>query len=93
LAAGARSVCDLGRQLHARLGTLVDHVDRLGRQLDGAVSAYNAAVGTLESRVLVSARRFADLEVTDAELPEPRRIERAARAVTPVEPLPKAAGG
>jgi DNA recombination protein RmuC len=93
LAAGARSVCDLGRQLHARLGTLVDHVDRLGRQLDGAVSAYNSAVGTLESRVLVTARRFADLEVTDAELPEPRRIERAARAVTPVEPLPKAAGG
>ena len=91
MAAGAQAVCDLGRTLHGRLATLVDHVDRLGRQLDGAVSAYNAAVGALESRVLVSARRFADLSVVDDELPEPRRIDRAARVVQPVEPAPRAA--
>jgi DNA recombination protein RmuC len=93
LAENAQAVCDLGRALHGRLGTLVEHVDRLGRQLDGAVAAYNATVGTLESRVLVSARRFTELSVTTDELPEPRRIDRAARAVLPVDPLPRAADG
>jgi DNA recombination protein RmuC len=85
MAANARAVCDLGRQLHGRLGTLVDHVSRLGRQLDGAVSAYNEAVGSLESRVLVAARRFTDLSVTETELAEPGRIDRSVRAVAPAE--------
>ena len=44
-------------------------------------SHYNAAVGTLESRVLVSARRFDDLAVTDEELPTPRQVDKAARQI------------
>lgn len=81
VAAGAQAVCELGRQLHTRLGTMVDHVDRLGRSLESAVGAYNSTVGALESRVLVSARRFTELRISDEELPTPRHVDRAPRAV------------
>ena len=81
LAANAQQVLTLGRELHGRLATLGGHVGRLGRQLDGAVRAYNETVSSLESRVLVSARRLADLKVTDAELEAPVQVDRAARHV------------
>ena len=82
LADGARQVCDLGRELHARLATLTGHVDQVGRSLDKAVDHYNAAVGTLESRVLVSARRFQELSVTDVVLDAPRQVDKAARHIS-----------
>lgn len=81
LAANAQQVLTLGRELHGRLATLGGHVGRLGRQLDGAVRAYNETVSSLESRVLVSARRLAELRVTDADLETPAQIDRAARQV------------
>ena len=81
LAANAQQVLTLGRELHARLATLGGHVGRLGRQLDGAVRAYNETVSSLESRVLVSARRLAELKVTDADLEVPAQVDRAARQV------------
>jgi DNA recombination protein RmuC len=81
LAANAQQVLTLGRQLPARLSTRGGHVGRLGRQLDGAVRAYNETVSSLESRVLVSARRLAELKVTDDELETPAQVDRAARQV------------
>lgn len=81
LAANAQQVLTLGRELHGRLATLGGHVGRLGRQLDGAVRAYNETVSSLESRVLVSARRLAELKVTDDDLETPTQIDRAARQV------------
>jgi DNA recombination protein RmuC len=60
VAENAREISDLGRELHTRIGTVAEHVQRLGKRLGGAVDAYNQAVGSLETRVLVSARRFAD---------------------------------
>lgn len=81
LAANAQQVLTLGRELHGRLSTLGGHVGRLGRQLDGAVRAYNETVSSLESRVLVSARRLAELKVTDDELETPAQVDRAARQV------------
>ena len=71
LAANAQQVLTLGKELHGRLATMGSHLARLGRSIDAAAGAYNQAVGSLESRVLVSARRFADLHVVDGDLPAP----------------------
>jgi DNA recombination protein RmuC len=67
LAENAREISALGRELYERLGTLGEHFVRLGDQLGRTVRSYNQAVGSLETRVLVSARRFRDL---GAALPE-----------------------
>ena len=67
------------------LVTLATHVDNVGRSLNAAVGHYNAAVGSLESRVLVSARRFTDLAVTEADLPRPRPVVALARRAAPEE--------
>ena len=72
LSENARAVFDLGRELYDRLAGLGRHVDQLGRALSKAVSAYNQAVGSLESRVLVSARKLNQLGVVDADLDPPR---------------------
>ena len=61
LSASAEQILALGRELHERLATVGTHLARLGGSLDRAVEAYNVAIGSLESRVLVSARRFTDL--------------------------------
>jgi len=87
VAESARAVSDLGRELHGRLGTLVGHFMKLGRQLESSVKAYNETVGSLEGRVLVTARRFSEhgAAAGDKELPEPPQIETAPRALQPVE--------
>ena len=85
LADQAREIHQLGRELHERLATLTAHLDKVGRSLNAAVGHYNAAVGSLESRVLVSARRFADLA-------RHRRRARSARPVTVSRPLGAARG-
>ena len=81
VAESAREVARLGRDLHARLGTLADRFGVLGRRLDSAVGAYNEAVGTFEGRVLVSARRLEEhgAAAGGAALEAPRPVERAAR--------------
>ncbi len=61
VAENAQRVSDLGKELYERLAILADHFGKVGGSLDNAVEAYNRAVGTLESRVLVSARRFGEL--------------------------------
>jgi DNA recombination protein RmuC len=66
LAENARHIGALGSEMTKRLGDLVAHLSRLGDRLGGAVDAYNGAVGSLEARVLVTARRLADLHGGDA---------------------------
>lgn len=75
LAESAAEVFSLGRELYERLGTMGGHFDRLGNELDSAVQQYNKTVRSLESRVFVTARKFRDLQVTEAALAElsPRR--------------------
>jgi DNA recombination protein RmuC len=81
LARNAAAVHGLARELYGRLSTLGDHVGKLGGALGTAVTAYNKAVGSLESRVLVSARKLAEMGVSDDELPVPAQVE-----VTPRQP-------
>ncbi|GAA2723523.1 DNA recombination protein RmuC [Actinocorallia aurantiaca] len=87
LSRNARQVFDTGRELYERLGVLGGHLDDLGRALSGAVRGYNRTVGSLESRVLVSARRLVELGVTDAVLEAPKPVEEAPRALSAAELL------
>jgi DNA recombination protein RmuC len=82
VAANATRVADLGRELHKRVSDLAGHVARVGRSLSASVEAYNAFVGSLESRVLPSARRFRELEASGAE---------TIADVAPVETVPRVA--
>ena len=82
LSQNARAVFDVGRELHARIAGLGRTMDTLGRTLTKAVTAYNQTVGSLESRVLVSARRLSQLGVVDGELPSPALVEETARALS-----------
>jgi DNA recombination protein RmuC len=86
IADNAREIHALGRELHERLGIALDHVRRMGSSLDNAVSHYNRLVGSLEGRVLVSARRLAEHGISDADLPEVPPITQRTRE-------PAAAGG
>ncbi|MEO3922873.1 DNA recombination protein RmuC [Micromonosporaceae bacterium B7E4] len=79
LARNAVAVHALARELYGRLGTLGEHVSKLGGALGGAVTAYNRAVGSLEARVLVSARKLAELGVAGDDLPAPPQVETAPR--------------
>jgi len=81
----ARTVFELGRELYRRLGTVGGHVDKLGRTLGRAVADYNAAVGSLERNVLVTARRMAELQVTDADLPTLATVEDVPRPLAAPE--------
>jgi DNA recombination protein RmuC len=77
LAENAAAVHALGRDLYQRLSTMGGHVERLGRSLGGAVSAYNDAVGSLERRVFTTARQMQDLGV----------VGPTAATLTPLDPL------
>lgn len=79
LTRNALAVHLLGRELFTRLATMGDHVGKLGGALGAAVTAYNRAVGSLESRVLVSARKLAELGVSDEVLGPPAQVEVAPR--------------
>lgn len=81
----AQAVQRLGQELHARLGSMAGHLDRVGRSLNASVVAYNQAMGSLEGRVLVSARRFADLGVTTEQLAAPRQVETVPRSLAAPE--------
>jgi len=79
LAQNAQEISQTGRELCDRIGTMADHLATLGRSLDRSVDAYNGAIGSLESRVLVSARRLKELGAASDDLPSPEGIDRVAR--------------
>src|SRR6202051_615471 len=83
LARNAQQISALGKELHDRLRLLAEHITSVGTGLDRAVEAYNQAVGSLENRVLVSARKFAELGAAVAEdIPELAPIETTSRALS-----------
>jgi DNA recombination protein RmuC len=91
LAERAREIHRVGRDLHERLGTMNGHLAKLGRSLDSAVGAYNQAVGSWESRVLVAARRFEELDATDDALDGLPPVETSVRTLGSVHSLPRRA--
>lgn len=83
LARGARELLTLGQTLYDRLGTMSRHTARVGQSLTRSVEAYNAMIGTLESRVLVTARQMHALGLAQDAPPEQLRpIETPARPLT-----------
>lgn len=87
LAQSAKEIAELGRELYERLSKFDEYLGDLGNHLEKAMKFYNSAVGTLESRVLVSARRFKDLGVGSSvgELAVLEPIETPVRALKSLE--------
>jgi DNA recombination protein RmuC len=83
LAQNAAEVAALGKELYERIGTLAEHWSKVGNRLNQAVEAYNSSVGTLERRVLPSARKFRDLQAVAAN----REIDALAPLTHETRPL------
>ncbi|KQQ10586.1 DNA recombination protein RmuC [Rathayibacter sp. Leaf296] len=80
----AKRLLDLGKTLYARLSTLADHAEGLRRSIERTVDSYNAFAGSLESRVLVTARQFDSLDETRVIAPA-RGVTSSPRRLTAVE--------
>jgi len=81
LAENARHISDLGRDLYRRIAVMSGHMEKIGKNLRAATECYNKAVGSLESRVLVSARKFQELGVaaSDQVIPDLRPVDASTR--------------
>jgi DNA recombination protein RmuC len=85
VAESAREIASLGNELYERLGVFAGHFAKVGRGLDTAVGAFNHAVSSFETRLLVTARKFPEHGVTNDELPELKQIERKPVVVSAPE--------
>jgi DNA recombination protein RmuC len=82
VARNAHEISDLGRQLYDRIRVMAEHFEEVARGLTRSVEAYNKAVGSLESRVLVTARRLKEKGISaPEELPELEVIDQTARSL------------
>ncbi|MFE3448517.1 DNA recombination protein RmuC [Nonomuraea sp. NPDC059194] len=87
LSENARAVFELGKELYERLSSLGRNVESLGKALTRAVESYNKTVGSLETRVLVTARKLHDLGVVDGDLDAPGMLEGLPRPLASPELL------
>lgn len=89
LAQNAKDISELGKELYERCAKMGSHMSSLGKNLSNATDAYNRAIGSLESRILVTARKFAELGATsaDGQLGELQPVEVAARQLQAPELL------
>jgi DNA recombination protein RmuC len=79
----AEEIRELGKQLYERIAILAGHFAKLGANIDNVVGSYNQAIGSLETRVLVTARKIAELGArTDKELPEPQLVDARPRELS-----------
>jgi DNA recombination protein RmuC len=81
LAESAAEVFKLGRELHEKLGLMGNRFDKLGRALRTSVNAYNETIATVEGTVLVGARRFRDLKVSEKELTSLTSVDEPVRQI------------
>ena len=84
VADNARAIAQLGQEVYKRLETFIDHLADLGKSLNRAAEAYNQAIGSLERRLLPSARRLQEAGVSSSAIEPPSAIE--ARATLPSPP-------
>jgi DNA recombination protein RmuC len=97
VAENARGIASAGRELHHRLLRFLDHLGRLGKSLEAATASYNQAVGSLERRVLPSARRLEEAGAAAEKITEPEPVELGVRPpalghAEPAATMPAAAG-
>ena len=85
IAQDARDIAALGRELYERLGVFASHFSKVGRALGTAVGAYNEATGSLERRLLVTARKFEEHGAASGELGEVEPLEKAPVPLTAAE--------
>jgi DNA recombination protein RmuC len=85
LTANAKLLLKLGSELYSRLGTLGSHATKMGASLQRSVESYNALVGALESRVMVTARKMHEMGLAETPLTESGPIETAPRPLTATE--------
>jgi DNA recombination protein RmuC len=81
LSKSAREIARLGEELYERIGVVCDHWNRVGKALNTSVEAYNQSIASLETRVLVSARKLKENGSFVKELPEPVEIDKLARSI------------
>ena len=85
IAENAKAISDLGRELYKRVSDMGSHMTRMGRHLGQVVDSYNQTVGTLERRVLVSARKFKVLDTSNEEIDELAAIDHTPRHLQSLE--------
>jgi DNA recombination protein RmuC len=86
IAESAQEIKNLGKDLYGRLSKLAEHFGKVGLNLERSITAYNEAVGSLETRVLPAARRFHELDVTTVEvIDEVKPIDKSLRALQAAE--------
>ena len=89
MAQNAEAISRLGKELHERLGTMAEHLQNLGKNIERCVSTYNQVVGSFERRVLTSARKFNELGIAGrdgAEIPDLSPTDKTTRQVSLPEP-------
>lgn len=75
LADKAHEIQRLGRELHQRLHNFGEHYSKIGRNLEKAVDSYNSSLGSLDSRVMVTARKLADLDISTRSIHDPAPVD------------------
>jgi DNA recombination protein RmuC len=90
MAKNAEQAKKLGQELYDRIAKFTEHMDRVGGGLGNAVKAYNDMVGSLESRVLVSARKLEELQFAEPGkmIEDPKAVDLAPRQLTLIESQP-----
>ena len=85
IAEHAENIASLGRELYERVDIVLENVEKTGRGLETAISAYNKMVGSIEGRMLATLRKFKDAGVTSADLTEISNIDSAPRQISAPE--------